>query len=531
MLLDFRSAESGSEIECDVCVIGAGAAGITLARELAGGRLSVCLLESGGLSWDEGAHDLNRGAAFDLGVRYQPLEITRARFFGGTTNLWLGACTPLDAGAFRVRPWVPHSGWPISAAALDPYYRRAQAICQLGPYEYGPALAEWAGVPAPDVDPARVGLRFRQYSPPTRFGEVYRRELETTPRVRVLLHATATELIAQPGNSTGSVVKHVAVRSLEGTEASVRARAVVLAGGAIENARLLLNSDSAEPAGLGNRHDLVGRFFMEHTFYPCGFVAPDDYARTLAVFEARRAHDLTVVPTLRLSAEVQRKEQVLESAALLDPSQQPANPGVVAARRIARALDRADLPDDFGADLREVLANLGAVAQASWGKLVYDDPSRYEAKGLGLFAQTEQAPNPESRVALAAERDALGMRRVSLDWRLSELDRRTVEVMARKVGVELTRLGLGRVRISERLLAGGDRWHEELAWGHHHAGTTRMSHGPRQGVVDPDCRVHGVANLYAAGGSVFPTCGDANPTLTIVAMALRLADHLETRLT
>ena len=142
----------------------------------------------------------------------------------------------------------------------------------------------------------------------------------------------------------------------------------------------------------------------------------------------------------------------------------------------------------------------------------------------------EQAPNPDSRVSLVEERDALGLPRIALDWRLTELDKRSLQAGHQAVALELGRTGLGRLQIEDWLTADVTTWTPTLTGGHHHIGTTRMSEDPARGVVDGDCRVHGIANLYVAGSSVFPTSGSANPTLTVVALALRLAAHLEQRL-
>ena len=269
MLIDFRTVTSGTTIETDVCVIGAGAAGITLAREFIGSPLDVCLLESGGFEWDDEIQELYRGE--NVGVPYQPLETGRGRFLGGTTNLWLGACIPLDASDLRSREWVPHSGWPIAKLVLDPYYKRAEPVCEVRPFDYSEAGWAELGLARLDLDPAKLETRFWQYSPPTRFGEVYRDELAAADNIRAFIYATATNLQA---DASGSFVDHVDVRSLDGTAAKLRAGAYVIAAGGIENPRLLLNPNSVERAGLGNRHDLVGRFFMEHTYYQSGLPSP-----------------------------------------------------------------------------------------------------------------------------------------------------------------------------------------------------------------------------------------------------------------
>jgi choline dehydrogenase-like flavoprotein len=283
------------------------------------------------------------------------------------------------------------------------------------------------------------------------------------------------------------------VRVLDGPEFSLRSRVVVLATGGIENARLLLASNGVEAAGLGNRHDLVGRFFMEHPHTHSGEFLPSPVARPLGLYQLHRRGGVDVLGVLALSAAVRRDARLANFTASLAPRTQ------------GGAFER---------DLGVVIAGFDAEGE--------------RAQGIPRFAfsnECEQVPNPESRVQLAYERDALGMNRVTLKWRLASEDRdslrRSHEILAREIG----RAGLGRVKPG--LSEPDGAWPADLNGARHHMGTTRMHSDPKRGVVDADSRVHGIANLFVAGSSVFPTSGAANPTLTIVALALRLADHLK----
>ncbi|HEU4616718.1 MAG TPA: FAD-dependent oxidoreductase, partial [Gammaproteobacteria bacterium] len=269
MIIDARGVAEGTRLDADVCIIGAGAAGITLARELAGGPLDVCLLESGGLTPDARTQALYEGK--NVGWPYYSLDALRLRFFGGTTNHWGGVCRPLDDIDFAARSWVPSSGWPFGKAELDPYYRRAHEVCQLGPYDYDVAAIEDASRQRFHLDAARLETTMCQYSPPTRFGQVYREALERAPNVRTYLYANAVDLVPV---ESGRALSHVQAATLEGARFTVHARRFVLATGAIENARLLLASNGNRAGGLGNDHDLVGRFFMEHLSFPAGLLVP-----------------------------------------------------------------------------------------------------------------------------------------------------------------------------------------------------------------------------------------------------------------
>jgi choline dehydrogenase-like flavoprotein len=468
-------------------------------------------------------------AGENIGRDYVALETTRLRYFGGSTNHWNGYCAPLAPIDFRRRDWVPHSGWPITRSDLDPFYRRAQSICQLGPYAYGERVWEELGVRPHDFDPAEVALCFWQHSPPTRFGEVYRADLERADNVHVLLYANATNIQA---DHSASFVQHVDLRTLDGKAGRVRARAYVLACGGLENARLLLLSDGVEPAGLGNREDLVGRFFMEHPHTEPGVVVTDDIERVRTIYGRYLREGVPFEASFCAGETMQAREQVLNSHVLLEQRASHAQ-GLEAARALWSSAKRGEAPDDLAEKIWQVVRDLDDVTQFAYRRFITGQlPYAPAVSRLLLFSlRSEQAPNPESRVTLGDERDALGLRRARLDWQLTDLDRRTVRALAETLAAEFARLNIGRVRLADWLLDNNaSHWPSDLYAGNHHMGTTRMAAQPERGVVDVDCRVHHIDNLYVAGSSVFSTGGCANPTLTIVALALRLADHLKAQL-
>jgi len=516
MLVDFREV-AGTQLQADACVIGAGPAGIAIARELAEASRSIVVLESGGLDFDPSAQDLCRG---DNSRGDFPLHTSRFRLVGGTTYIWGGWCAPLDDIDFERRAWVPYSGWPITKRDLLPYYHRAQPLCELGPYRY--ELAEWPSLSgkALRLDPDKLGHRLWHLSPPTRFGQVYREELRRATNIRVVLRATATELVT---DENAAAVSEVRVAGLGGARAAVRARSYILACGGIENARLMLASNRVEAPGLGNRHDIVGRFFMEHPHPDAGGVfIPGDIERFRPYFDRGGAKSARVVLGFGPSRQAQERLRILNSSVTVggalhsEPSE-----GWDSLVKLARAAEEGYWPASSATHAFNVLRNLDDVFREGYLRAT-DAPIR----GFTFTARTETAPNPANRVRLASERDALGQNRASLTWSLGARERVTVEKTMMLLAAELGRLGIGRVRLNELLLQNDDRWSGNLSWFGHHMGTTRMSDDPKLGVVDANCRVHGVANLYVAGSSVFPTAGFANPTLTILALALRLADHI-----
>src|SRR5437870_4154142 len=270
MHIDARTLPNGSVLEADLCIVGAGAAGISMALEWIGSRHKVLLLEGGGLDYEAAMQDLYH--AESVGLPYSPLSAARLRYIAGTPGHCAGFCSTLDPIDFEKRAWVPHSAWPIRREDLDPFYARAQPLLELGPYEY--RADDWQRrdptlVPLP-LDPRVMWTKMWPFGPPTRFGARYRAAVIGAPNVHLYTHANVCELEA---NESLGGIEGLRVRTLDGKELRARARYYVLACCSIQNARLLLASNRRTPAGLGNAYDLVGRFFMEHIEMPSGHLA------------------------------------------------------------------------------------------------------------------------------------------------------------------------------------------------------------------------------------------------------------------
>lgn len=512
-MIDARGVRRNALIQSEICVIGAGAAGIALARELIGHGARVCLLESGGLELDEETQSLAKGE--NVGLPYYPLEGIRRRHFGGTTAIWTGMCRPLDETDFESRPWVPHSGWPFDRAHLEPFYQRAQKVCQLGPYRYDASY--WIRPDRPVLQFAgdRVQNAVFQFGPPTHFGEVYRNDISSATNIQTYLHANVVKLET---SEMGELVTYARVGCLNGNEFSVAAKFFVLATGAIENARLLLLSNDVNKAGLGNQNDLVGRFFAEHPRLKSGLILTANPNAQLGLYRLTPLAGFGVKTLLVIGAETQRREQLPGFSAVLGPHEKE-SPGVASAKRLYLDVRRGNMPKSFLWHLKNVIWDIDDVARVAYNELL-----RKPAHVLELENLIEPVPNPSSRVMLGTERDALGKPRIRLDWRLTDGDLHTIVRAQEIIAHELGRTGLGRLKIELDPRKG---WPESMEGAYHHMGMTRMQDSPKLGVVDRNCRVHGIRNLFVAGSSVFPTTGYANPTLTIVALAIRLAEHLK----
>ena len=524
MIADIRTLPHDSPIEADVCIIGGGAAGIALARDLLSSPFKVVLLESGGYRREDRVQRL--GSADSIGEKYfQELHECRSRRFGGSTNCWGGICTPLHAIDYEKRPWVPWSGWPIAGAQLEPYLRRAHDLCGVGPYLYDARAWERMGIPFGEFPPDRFQRFVWHYNgrgrASLRFGKRFREELRRAPNVHVFLHANATELLT---GASGRSVERVMVRTLDRRTLQVRAKIFVLACGAIENSRLLLSSTSCHSAGLGNHRDLVGRFFHEHLHMPCGLLlAPDRGGLAARYSRLSKLGGAFCLPGLSLAPEAQAANRTLNGSLAIDPFYDP-DCAWMAFQHLRSGWKTRKLNLQTLGQLGRVVRESRQLAPEIWRRLVHKDRPRGDSRRFVIYARAEQAPNPDSRVVLSSEVDALGMRQARLDWRTTPLDRKAIRLMASWAAEEFPRLGWGHVIESPWL--SGESWPPDLEGGPHHMGTTRMAEEDSSGVVDRNCRVHGLHGLYVAGSSVFPTGGHANPTLTIIALALRLAEHL-----
>jgi choline dehydrogenase-like flavoprotein len=526
-LIDTRTYSGPLEIDCDLCIAGAGAAGITLALKLARPGRRIVVLESGGLEFDGETQGLYRGRT--TGQPYFNLTSCRLRFFGGTTNHWGGRCglpRPMD---FESRPGVGLPGWPIGYDELMPYIEQASALLSIDPRALDPfanpeaAHADLSLAVDGRTDVLRT-VPSLQSPPRSRlFNPRYRDEIASLPDTSVFLFANLTHIgLAE----NGATVEALTVKTLTGKTLRVRARVVVLACHAIENARLLLASNDVQGAGIGNASDQVGRNFMDHLHVqgdrfvanperPLDFYYPADALAPKAQREFR--------PYFAFEDEILRGNEMLQYSCTLVPRYTPTQrrTGAAVARLVKGFFDPFDMQmaKDVGTLLQHPMHTApSVVARLGIGKRA---PSHFE-----VIHNIEQAPNPDSRITLTSEPDALGVPIVSLHWALSEVDYRTFARGQELFMAELSALGLGRFAPQPLTRA----FVEQTVLGHwHHMGTTRMSTSSGAGVVDPDCRVHSTRNLYIAGSGVFPSGTSSGPTMMLIALALRLAAHLDTQ--
>ncbi|WP_151447520.1 FAD-dependent oxidoreductase [Lacisediminimonas profundi] len=537
MFIDTRRVESGTHVKAAVCIIGGGIAGITLARELEREGVDTILLESGGFEPDDQTRDLYRGD--DVGIPYTFADGCRGRFFGGSSNCWGGWCRPLDPWDFEKRAWIPDSGWPFGLDTLMPYYKRTHELLKLGPSNFEPAWWEKA-INRQDVRrfpfvTGKVRDTISQFSPPARFGKLYREDLRRARNVTVYLYANAVNIATDAG---GKQVTQIDVATLTGRKIAVSAQLYVLATGGIENARLLLASSQVQKDGLGNDNDLVGRYFMDHPRLQSGYVYFSREWSRNKLYDIKYHYMNSAVSAggTHIASQLALKEDVLRQEGLLNARVWFASifpgEGSAGAQALFRCKQALLAKEQAGWRLRDDLMTMAAhpVDTFGYGFTRLFQP-RYLIRGVRFQIIVEPAPCRDSRVTLSPTRtDSLGMRRVCVDWRLADQVRRTFDRTLALVSDELRRSGVASVELDPPIEGGTwpSSFEKEGTW--HHMGTTRMHESPKSGVVDANCKVHGVSNLYIAGSSVFPTAGANFPTITIAALTLRLSEHLAMQL-
>jgi choline dehydrogenase-like flavoprotein len=551
MLADARAFSDGHVLEADVCIVGGGPVGLVLARELGEG-FSICVLESG--SDDQAPQSALPGEA--TGEPFEPLEDGRARGQAGTASIWNSEITRdgwgaryglLQASDFERREHVPYSGWPFDLAHLVPYYDRAATVCGLGPFEDDPE--RWrVGARATPLDLGdEVETRVVRYGPRSVFTEDFTAWSRAAQHVTICLNARALEIRSDDSGRATSID----AAASPGRTFGVRARVYVLAAGGIENPRLLLLSKGREPEGLGNRHDLVGRFFTDHP--TAGYrlaLASRETARRLAFYDTLVRNDDIAQGALGLTDATLLREGVLNSGSIVAPEIDRQMQALASAGTIAGALGSRSMPDGALENLRRLGLGLDAVATSAARLAIEKAPvlepvgrvwpttrllntlgvghisgwSRLPAahlryKAFAVFQMIELAPEPERRITLSSTRDEYGQPHPRLHWFITEQERDSMRRTQEILGKALARAGVGRLS--------GLEHPEVFPTAHHHLGTTRMHVDEKQGVLDEHSAVHGMSNLFVAGTSTFPTGGYINPTLTAVALTIRLAERIK----
>jgi choline dehydrogenase-like flavoprotein len=494
-----------------VAVVGSGPAGLTLAKKLSEKGLGVILISSGTFLYDRKQQDLYSGKIVD-DIPLVPLSASRLRMFGGTSNHWTGHCGPFDDIDFQSRDFIPDSGWPIDPAEFKKYYKDAQELLELGAYKYFHTPTE-----GPEIFPELGDFQSNYLiQNPFRFGPEWRDFFEKSESCYVLENANLTSVTM---SDDGRSISTLGVRSIGGQTAKIDCDYVVLACGGIENARILLNSP------VSARLPCLGHYYA---FHPRVVGAQLHLAKPLTknnVFQWHQVDGATKKQFIKYTSDFQiTKEQPNYAMNLLNRYSKR-SPEFLAALRLRNRVLGDSFEGDVSDDLLSVVGNLGGLIS---------EYTNHKSLGaidtLDLMTYVDPTPTFGNKITLNKDKDEMGVNRCTALWRPSDDDIKYTYEFNIKFAEMVGSSGLGRVKINPLLTdrATFTKLVQDSSGGGHQMGTTRISNSLASGVVDKNLKVHDVKNLFCAGSSVFPTYSWVNPTMTIVALSVRLADHIST---
>jgi len=521
MIIDTSLNFDCKEVNCDVCIVGAGTAGLTVASALDNTPLAVALAESGGLQRDAMTQSLDSSQSVDDRINF---DCSVARYFGGKSNIWQGRLAALDSIDFQKRPWVTDSGWPIKRTDLEGYYVHASEKLGLKKF-FTFHFSEIIDYIKKDNYGFLHGPEFHAtvFQWPDNFAEfidTHKKKVKDSSNIHVYLNANAVEISE---SESAPYVEKIIFQNNSGTRFSIKARYFILANGGVEIPRLLLCSNKKSARGVGNAHDVVGRYFSSHPRGPHGIINLSQGKRSHSgLFFGDKIEGSTFRLGLRASDELQWEKKLLNHYVLIekiDPTIYNYFVEFVKQKEhFHKTFYKSEgfkpdhfVPGFFKFASAKILRKIGIDLQI-------------KPRALYLRNYMEQVPNKNSRIFLVNERDSMGMLRCMIDWHINDQEKKSLVEMHKLLAEYFRVKGLGILQSTlEQHL---DNW---KIWGgsSHFLGATRMHDDPKQGVVAANCKIHGLSNVFIAGPSTFTTSGYANPTLTIVALSLRLADHLK----
>ena len=524
MLIDTKTINESRNFQADICILGGGVTGIVLAKELLDKNRSVILLESGDEAYEKNTQDLYQAESIPE-ILPSP-GTSRLRFLGGSSNHWDNSIERFDPIDFQKREWVANSGWPINYQDVAKYYPEAEQYCGVG--NEGFNLKHW-----------QEKLNFKDIFftsklfdtaisktaiPPVHFFQKYGEELVKNPNIRIFKNANVTDI---DFDDESHKIKSATFQAFNKPQCKVEAKIFIMCFGGIENARMLLTFNEKYDNRLGNQFDNVGRYFMEHPtiraaqFYPLKNKLNKIYTGILD-------DSLFIHGRCKLKESTQHKYHTNNLRLYFNErSKLELSHGTSSTHIITDSLKKHEIPDHFGSHLVNVLKDIDLISETymrkNFNTSFIDDADTFS--GYQIISMIEQTPDKNNRITLGNETDSLNIKKINIDYHITKADKKTawrsLELLAQDPALQ----AIGRIRLLKQRES--RIWGNQLGFSSHHMGTTRMGHNTRDGVVDSNSKVFGTKNFYVAGSSVFPTGGHVPPTLTIIAMTIKLADELK----
>jgi len=518
-------------LKAQVCIMGAGVAGITMASEFAKMGIQVVLLDAGGENYDKKTQYDAR--ANSVSPNYPDTKMSRMRMLGGTSNHWSNNTSPLSKIDFEKRDGLPNSGWPIRKSDLDEFYPRAAVYCGTGDDGYDLDYWHKKFNITPTIDSENndgLNLSIAKASvPPTKFFKVHGEKLVDSPFITIITFAQVTGVKYSKQDKTIGVAEFT---TMSGGRHTVEADEFVMAFGGIENGRMLRHFNTKHNNELGNQNDCVGRYFMDHpTLRAAQVFSPDENKFSMFSGVMDKDYKRFVLNFFELSENKLRSEQLTNIRMPLQrASRQQMSEGISSFHLLKQRLSGKDVSGSFFNDLTNIAMDIDIVADTvsrkKFNQPLFDSVNDFH--GFQVPLMMEQTASRDNMISLSNKKDRFGIPLLNVNWNLHDSDKkrlwRGLNVFANEIGAAQ----LGRVRVLEERAS--RLFSDQLGFGHHHMGTTRMSTTPENGVVDSDQLVFGTRNFSIAGSSVFPTGGHVPPTLTISAMSIRLSKKIAQRL-
>lgn len=510
MFKDLKDISSESTLTYDICIVGTGPAGISVAKQLLDTDHRIVMLESGGILPEPKYQQLNKGE--NSGPSFLSLDASRIRCFGGASKLWAGYCSPFKSDEFDKKSFIPLSGWPISLDDLKNYYKQAAKMLGISYkkfYSKDYFQDTFNGISFKEFnrdDSFLSGSVFQVSNVKNRdFGEKYKKDFGSSLNTDIIFHSTVTKLNL---NSSGKDIQSASVADLNGNKATIKAKIFVLACGALENPRILLASNDHYEDGIGNNSGFVGSCFMSHP--GIGNVS-EIHKTSPEQCISKDKYDDDYIVRFEMSSRERSKQEVLRHTLSIKSYLDLTNRSTYMSGRVFSEFSKLIENFNFFSSVKKTSCKIGG---------------KYSSRLLNLTVGLEQPPRLSNNLRLHTTNDDLGMPKINMHWDdISKIEKSTViksvKTMARELGI----LDIGRIKFKSELLTGKSYKINDPV--NHHIGTTRMSDSPKTGVVDKNCKIFGISNLYVAGSSVFTTSSVVNPTYTIIAMSIRLGEYLK----
>lgn len=525
MILDANEFEKSTELVADFCILGGGVAGVVLANELLkNSDKNIIVLESGGEFFDERTQELYK--ANSIPPFFPDTTVSRLRMLGGSSNHWENSIERFSPIDFEKREWISDSGWPIEYADLVKHYPAAEQYCNVQNGEYD--FSFWNQyIKSTDIfenSPHFSTVVSKSPNYPTQFFEDHGSKLVESPKVKIVQNANVIDIAY---SDLDEHVESVTFRTFSETRHMVRATTFIMCFGGIENARMLLTFNERYENKLGNQNDNVGRYFMEHPTIRAAQLIPFKEKLVGQFYEGAQIGDIHIRGRAYLNDEAQRQYQTNNLRAyFIKQSKLILSDGVSSSHIIADSLTDGEVPEDFGGHLLNTLKDIDHIAESFFKKKldtsVFD--SVHELGGYQILAMIEQTPDRNNRITLSNSKDSLGIKSVDIKFHVTQEDKnwawKTLTLLSQDPGIQ----SVGRLRLLKERES--RIWESQLGYGQHHIGTTKMGNTSQNGVVDSSLKVFGTKNFYISGSSVFPTGSHVPPTLTIVALSIKLAQEL-----